>query len=548
MKKRCMLLAGITLILLSLAGCTSVSNTSLAQKPSVIWEEWKAEGAYADYANLHKRFADRTKFATITVPLDYENPTAGTIDVAVLKVEARNKEERWGSILFNPGGPGGDGLIYGLLFSYLWSEDYPLSATGAGTLFQEVAEHYDLVGFSPRGLGASTNLICSSDALLEPALILSADGSEANLAANQANASAIAEACLANPMTNHINTEATARDMDVIREALGDEKLNFMGISYGTWLGTWYASLFPQRVGKLLLIGQTDITQPLNGALLVQEMGMQRVLETKLIPHVATYPHLFHLGFSVAEVRQNLSSLEGWLKHATMKALDEHISYSGQAMLALFTLRSALVINTLLENEPDLEEEQLHRLLAQYDWQVDEESSAVLLQKGHMLAEEYYALKNRQREPVEVSGSDAVWWAVQSMDTNTLYDRDSWLLQNALHIKQYPEFGGFYIENPALYWDKAPVNRPAIESIPQDASILIVQSEYDPYTPLESAVRTFSALEQASMIVLEGEYQHCILLPYGNEILDRSVAEFFLENKQPPRLTLVEGHQLPTYE
>jgi esterase/lipase len=86
---------------------------------------------------------------------------------------------------------------------------------------------------------------------------------------------------------------------------------------------------------------------------------------------------------------------------------------------------------------------------------------------------------------------------------------------------------------------------PPIERIPSDASSLIVQAEYDPYTPLESAVKTFAALPQASMIAIKEEYQHLILLPYGNDDLDGSVAEFFLEQKKPPSLSVVEGNPLP---
>jgi len=512
-----------------------------------VWTEWVAENEYAGYTNLHALFSDRTKFTTIAVPLDYANPSSGTLDVAVLKVEAKNPSERWGSILFNPGGPGGDGLTYGLLFNYLWSEENPNAASGSGKLFLELTEHYDLIGFSPRGLGASTKLVCSSDTNLVPELMLSADGSETNLAANMQNAQAIAEACLANPLTQYINTEATARDMDIIRQVLGDEKLNFLGISYGTWLGTWYASLFPDRIGKMLLIGETDITRPLNEALLLQEMGMQRVLEKMLVPYAASNPHIFHLGNTEPEIMDAISSLQGELKHVTIKTLDEHISYQENAHLALFTLRAALMIDNLLAQKQAPDIESLNQLLDKVDWDVHPEYQELLSGIARILAQEYFNLVNQKPEPVNLVDSEAVWWAIQCMDTNTAYDADSWALQSSLHSEYYPQFGGFYVNNPSLFWSKAPVNRPPIESIPSDASILIVQSEYDPYTPLEGAVRTFSALPQASMIVLKGDYQHCIIVPYGNDELDRSVAEFFLYQKQPPRLSTVEGNPLPRF-
>jgi pimeloyl-ACP methyl ester carboxylesterase len=543
------ILVFVVLLTVFIAGCQSLPSDNAHREAYKIeppvWSEWVAGDEYADYANLLALFSDRTKFATIAVPLDYANPSAGTLDVAVLKVEAKNPSERWGSILFNPGGPGGDGLIYGLLFNYLWSKDNPNAASGSGALFQELTEHYDLVGFSPRGLGASTKLVCSSDTDLVPELIFSADRSETNLAANMQNARAIAEALSANPLTQYINTEATARDMDVIRQVLGDEKLNFLGISYGTWLGTWYASLFPDRIGKMLFIGETDITGTWNEALLLQEMGMQRVLEKMLVPYAAGNPDIFHLGNTEREVMDALSSLQGELKHVTIKALDKHISYQENAHLALFTLRAALMIDSFLAKEQAPNIESLNQLLDKVDWNVHPKYRELLSETARTLVQDYFDLVNRKPEPVNLVDSEAVWWAVQCMDTNNAYDADSWALQSSLHSKYYPQFGGFYINNPSLFGSKAPVNRPPVENIPSDASIFIVQSEFDPYTPLEGALRTFSALPQASMIVLKGDYQHCIIVPYGNDELDRSVAEFFLNRKLPPRLSIVEGNPLP---
>ena len=141
-----------------------------------------------------------------------------------------------------------------------------------------------LVGFSPRGTGSSTQLRCTSAEKLIPASILVADGAAENIQDNLLNARLKAEACLSNPLTPYINSDATARDMDIIRRVLGDDKLNYLGISYGTWLGTWYAGLFPERVGRMVMIGNTDITAKLNDTLLSQEMGMQRVMDEILAP------------------------------------------------------------------------------------------------------------------------------------------------------------------------------------------------------------------------------------------------------------------------
>ncbi len=272
---------------------------------------------------------------------------------------------------------------------------------------------------------------------------------------------------------------------------------------------------------------------------------MQRVLEKKLAPYAASNPGVFRLGNTAQEVTEAISSLHGGLKHVTMKALDKHISYPENAPSALFTVRVAIMIDDLLTQEvvPDIES--LNQLLDNYDWDVHPQYREMLTEMAKALAQDYFDLVNRKPEPVNLTGGDAVWWAIQCMDAHNAYDADSWGLQSRLHSEYYPQFGGFYIDNPCLYWDKASINRPPIENIPSDASILIVQSEFDPYTPLEGALRTFSALPQAGMIMLKGDYQHCIIVPYGNDELDRDVAEFLLNRKRPPRLSIIEGNPLP---
>ncbi len=243
--------------------------------------------------------------------------------------------------------------------------------------------------------------------------------------------------------------------MDVIRQVLGDEKLNFIGISYGTWLGIWYASLFPDRVGNMLLIGQTDVTAPLNEALLLQEMGMQRVLEKKLVPYAASHPRFFHLGATESEVMSAISAIAGKLKHATIKALDQHISFSMNAHLALFTLRSALVIDSFLAQNPVADPDRLHQFLDDFHWDVPPEYQELLAGIARELTQKYFDLVNAKPESVNLVGSDAVWWAVQGMDANTLHDADSWALQSTLQAECYPQFGGFYATNPVLFWDES---------------------------------------------------------------------------------------------
>src|SRR5690606_11181242 len=158
-----------------------------------------------------------------------------------------------------------------------------------------------MIGFSPRGVGASSRLYCATNGALQPERH-SSDRSEANIAAMLFNAHALADACLRNPLAKYVNTDNTVRDMDLIRELLGDAKFNYYGISYGTWLGAWYASLFPERVGRMVLDSSMDVTGPIDVNLVWQPMSMQRVLDSFIPEYASAYPGLYNLGTDPAAI------------------------------------------------------------------------------------------------------------------------------------------------------------------------------------------------------------------------------------------------------
>jgi len=512
---------------------------------------WGTCDAYAmsdDYKGLLPLFGDRAHCATIRVPLDYADPSRGDIHVAMLRVAAGNPKERRGAILINPGGPGEDGLPYALLIGYLWGEANPATQTGAGSLFREIEQHYDLVGFSPRGTGSSTELRCASEEKLAPASMVAADGSPENIRNNLRNARLKAEACLSNPLTPYINSEATARDMDIMRSVLGDDTLNFLGISYGTWLGTWYAGLFPEHAGRMLLIGNTDITSRLNDTLLSQEMGMQRVMDDILAPYAARNPNVFMLGDSVETVRRTFRSLRGDLLDVTATLLHETIAQSVNAPITLFTFYAAKVVQGLLETTSALTEEEFGALLEKKELDVPPEYRDLVRERARTLGENYFRKLRKETPAVDMKSFDAVGWAVQCNDAGTSYDEASWTQGSRFNAALYPLFGGMDIENPCLYWGGPVAKRPPVETIAKTGTFVMLQSEYDPYTILEGALRTFSALPNASLIVVEGEFQHFLTLPYGVEEVDRPIAEYLLYGMRPARLTTVAGNALPTLD
>lgn len=187
--------------------------------------------------------------ATLTVPLDYADPNGETIDLALLRVPARDQGTKVGQLVVNPGGPGAPGTTY---------------AAAADRVFgPALLDHFDIVGFDPRGTGGSSPVDCLSDEQLDA--FLAEDPDPDNDAEEQefaANTDLIGVGCVerSGALASHVSTVEAARDMDVLRAALGRGKLDYFGASYGTKLGATYAQLFPEQVGHFVLDGAVDPT------------------------------------------------------------------------------------------------------------------------------------------------------------------------------------------------------------------------------------------------------------------------------------------------
>jgi pimeloyl-ACP methyl ester carboxylesterase len=178
------------------------------------------------------------------VPLDYSKPHGQTIGVAVIRKVTSGTSR--GSLIVNPGGPGESGL------------EFLSQAAGA---FAPLVDHYDLVSFDPRGVGQSHPVRCLTSAQLDTFIDTDpAPTTPAQLAAIVAQAKQFANACFAKngSFLSHVGTIDQARDMDVLRAALGDPKLTYYGGSYGTYLGAKYAQLFPTRIRAMVLDGALD--------------------------------------------------------------------------------------------------------------------------------------------------------------------------------------------------------------------------------------------------------------------------------------------------
>ncbi|MFF7853607.1 alpha/beta fold hydrolase [Streptomyces sp. NPDC007904] len=181
----------------------------------------------------------------VSVPLDYAKPHGKQIKLAVDRIGSTGtKSERQGALLYNPGGPGGSGLRF------------PTRVTGKNPVWADVAKAYDFVGFDPRGVGRSAPISCvDPQEFVKAPKMDPVPGSEADKLAQRKLAREYAEGCLerSGEMLPHMTTPNTARDLDVIRAALGEKRLNFLGVSYGTYLGAVYATLFPGHVRRMVV-------------------------------------------------------------------------------------------------------------------------------------------------------------------------------------------------------------------------------------------------------------------------------------------------------
>jgi pimeloyl-ACP methyl ester carboxylesterase len=249
----------LVLVTLLAAGCTRATNPIAKASPTptpspLVWTD------------CHGGF----QCSTVQVPLDYAHPGSATIAIAINRKPATDSARRIGSVLTNPGGPGASGIQF---------------LRGAADSMSALNTRFDLIGFDPRGIGLSAPVRCldgpQEDAFnaLDPVL----DDPQEKQAGIESD-KAYAAGCVqrSGQVLPFVDTVSAARDMDVIRAALGDQKLTYLGFSYGTFLGENYAHLFPTHIRALALDGVVDPTLPPNDFLYAQLVAFEQNLQAFL--------------------------------------------------------------------------------------------------------------------------------------------------------------------------------------------------------------------------------------------------------------------------
>jgi pimeloyl-ACP methyl ester carboxylesterase len=243
--------SAVVAVVLAVSGCTQSATPAPPPTP-------QAGSSIAPTPSLARYYAQRPAWqvcgapfecASIDVPLDYADPTSATLRLNLIRLPAADPAHRIGSLVVNPGGPGASGISF---------------ARAAMQVFTpEVRAVYDIIGFDPRGVGSSDPVHCATARQLDQ--FFAYDGAPTTPAQEQGLAAVdkqFVDGCARDSggLLEHVGTVDAARDMDVIRAAVGDARLDYYGASYGTFLGATYAELFPSKVGRLVLDGAIDPT------------------------------------------------------------------------------------------------------------------------------------------------------------------------------------------------------------------------------------------------------------------------------------------------
>ncbi|MDB1090184.1 alpha/beta fold hydrolase [Streptomyces sp. ACA25] len=441
--------------------------------------------------------ASGAQCAEVLVPLDYAEPDGRTITVSISRLEAADPAARVGPLLLNGGGPGGTGL------------DMVLHM-GAS---EAVAGAYDLIGMDPRFVGRSTPLDCGWPV----GHWVSSPGSGKNPLGFLRDAAAmrdLAKRCsrTEGEVLPFATTRNTARDMDVIRVALGEKSLSYLGYSYGTYLGQVYSAMFPGRTDRMVLDGVTDSSgyhpRLLQGATEANEEALR-----EWAGWAAERDGQWGLGSTQEEV---LGTLQGIMDAAARKPLrvgdgyrvDDHVFPS-------------LLLNLVVS---DLEEARV--------------AMAESLQVLHRAAERKPADPGPLLEQLLeflLTGTRSHYGSVQTAilcgdvaapRSPGVYWRDS------LRARQAAPFFGALTHNitPCAFWDR-PVEAPTV--IDNDVPALLVSATGDTRTFHGGALALRERWDSSRLVTLDGAYHHAVSFEYGNACVDSQVEEYLVSGELP---------------
>ena len=435
----------------------------------------------------------RQECATTPVPMDYRHPNGQQISLAVSRIRTAKPDTRRGVLLLIPGGPGGSGLAR--------------PTTHGLKLPQQVLDRYDIIGFDPRGVGHSTPVTCALEPRdADPLALMPWPAPGGDITGNVEHAQRVAQACARNggPLIQHITTRNEARDIDRIRQVLGEPRLSYWGTSYGTYAGAVYATMFPERTDRVVLDSNDD-PDPHRGA-----RGWQAnfaVGAEDRFPDFAAWAAArdgdYGLGVTPAAVRDTYLRLTDMLDRnprpdltgTTLRAVMFNSLYSDAAFPQLATFLRAAATGSPAPPIPAPPAEALQNLIA---------------------------------VQMATACNDVSW-----PGPNHDYAGDV-----ARNRAAYPLTGGMPANiQPCTYWPYPPAE-PATRISPDGPhNIVMIQNRRDPATPLTGALRMRHAFgDRARMVIVESG-GHDAYLANGNPCGDNAITMFLAHGIRPHRDT-----------
>lgn len=448
------------------------------------------------------RCEDTFQCATATAPLDWSDPSRASIDLALIRSTASRKP--LGSLLVNPGGPGGSGYDF-----VRDSLDYAVDS--------KLRSSFDIVGFDPRGVNKSSAVSCYDDPaqmdafLFDVPLDVGAVGSDAWLDYMEKSNAEFGQACLKHTgdLLGFVDTVSAARDLDLLRAILGDAKLNFLGYSYGTFLGATYADLYPENTGRLVLDGAVDPATTDFEVTETQAVGFESAARAYLADCLTVRSCPFT--GTVDEGMERIRALLDRLDASPLRASDGRLLGSSSMFTAIiFPLYSQ-------SNWPYLTDVFSDVFAGDADY-------------AFQVADAYYG---RNADGTYADNSTEAFIAINCLDYISTSTRQTLRAEAAELAAVAPTFGPqmSYGGTSCDQWPFAAKRVRAPIAAKGSAPILVVGTTNDPATPYKWAESLASQLENGHLVTFHGEGHTAY--NKSNACVDDAVDDFFRNGTVP---------------
>lgn len=435
--------------------------------------------------------------AKVTVPLNYGTPDGDKIQIAALRAPSTGKKS--GSLLVNPGGPGGSG--------------YDFVKDAAGTHFSEsVRANYDVVGFDPRGVKRSSPVTCMTDAErdVSRAKIYALD-TDAGLAAALADNKVIGAQCAeqTGPVLGHIDTVSAAKDLDILRAVVNDPKLNYLGYSYGTFLGSTYASLFPENVGRMVLDGALDPSISNEELTSGQAVAFEKAIRAYVAAcqQESSCPLSGNVDSGVQQIRDLINAVQETPRLAKDGRMVNATMFVSGLITPLYNDESWPALTQALEAAMTGDVSMMLRLA---DLGAD-----------------------RGVDGKYTSNSTFAFGAINCLDYPMVSDAKAMRAEQQRLMQASPTLGYFfaYGGTNCADWPYKSVRTPAPVEYTGDSTIVVIGTTGDPATPVEWAASLRKQLGNAALMTWQGEGHTA----YGraNSCLEDAVDKYFVDGAVP---------------